>query len=61
MINDGPEAAAMHNELQYTVYQVLILLNFPYFLDTLGPRLMWIHLVWGLKKNLLNDDKTIEH
>ena len=44
MINDGPEAA-MHNELQYTVYQVLILLNFPYFLDTLGPRLIRINLV----------------
>ena len=43
MINDGPEAA-MHNELQYTVYQVLILLNFPYLLDTLGPRLMRINV-----------------
>ena len=49
MINDGPEAA-MHNELQYTVYQVLILLNFPYLLNTPGPRLMQIHLVQCLKE-----------
>jgi hypothetical protein len=68
MINDGPEAA-MHNELQYTVYQVFILLNFPYCLDTPGPCLMQIHLVQCLKKKLwfvqiflkTDDRRTIEN